>query len=146
MRIHDGISGAFAFAEQLCGLENLRLFTDPSTGTSIGMIHYTPAFNSGYMKFPLNNVFELIRVREESDTVIRIKGLKIPVVKSVGKNKSDNPVRITHTASRQEQDGTTSVKAKPDKIITGAKIEFYTPLDKTLFMAKLKEIQDSYHP
>src|SRR6186713_3101241 len=80
MRIHDGFTGAFAFAEQLCGLENLRVFIDPDSGTAIAMIHYTPAFSDGYMTFPLNNVFELIRVKEESDKVIRVKGLRIRMV------------------------------------------------------------------
>ena len=131
MRLHYGITGAFTLAEQLCGLENLRIFYDPRTDINSGLLHFTSSYRDSYLVFPLDNVHEQIRVREESDTIVRIKGLKIPVV-SQGRRRS----------SATEKPSTPN--SKSEKIISGAKIEFYTPQDKQAFMTKLVQIQDSF--
>ena len=129
MRLFQGVSGAFAFAEQLCGLENLRIFYDAHTNIAYGMIHYIPDFSEGYMMIPLNDVRNPLRVREENNTTVRIKGLKIPLKEKVARRPSTS-------------DGKS--KAKQEKFLVGAKIEFYAQKDKEIFMAKLKDIQDSY--
>ena len=130
MRLFQGVSGAFAFAEQLCGLENLRIFYDAHTNIAYGMIHYVPDFAEGYMTIPLNDVRNPIRVREENSTTVRIKGLKIPL-------KEKTPGRRPSTADNRP-------RPKQEKILTGAKIEFYAQKDKETFMAKLKDIQDTF--
>ena len=132
MRLHYGITGAFTLAEQLCGLENLRIFYDPRTDVTSGMLHFTSAFQDSYLVFPLDNVRAQIRVKEESDTTIRIKGLRIPVMNQARRRSSATEKPSTPTAT------------KADKIISGVKIEFYTPQDKQAFMAKLIEVQDSF--
>ena len=131
MRLFQGVAGAFAFAEQLCGLENLRIFYDAHTNIAYGMIHYIPDFANGYMTIPLNDVRNPIRVREENSTTVRIKGLKIPLTERVYRRPSNGG-----TAAKQQP--------KPEKYLTGAKIEFYTRQDKDIFMAKLKDIQDTF--
>ena len=125
MRIHDGLTGAFAYAEQLCGLENLRIFQDHSTGGVLAIIHYTPQFRNGYMAFSLNSNWENISIRDDGENTIKVKGLAIPVdAKSVLQRRNSGPE-----------------KKKGAKYIAGARIEFYTAMDKALFMAKFREVR-----
>ena len=131
MRLHHGITGPFTLAEQLCGLENLRIFYDPHKDITSGMLHFTSDFQDSYLTFPLDSVREQIRVSEDNETTIRIKGLKIPV-----------PNKGRRRSSATEKPGTPTSKA--EKLIRGAKIEFYTPQDKQAFMTKLAEVQDSF--
>ncbi|KAL9117639.1 MAG: hypothetical protein Q9187_005822 [Circinaria calcarea] len=128
MRLHDGISGAFAFAEQLCGLENLRIFQDPSSGACLALLHYSPHFRDGYMVFPLNSFRKPLTIKEGGDNTIRIKGLDIPL---------DNSKML----QRRDLASPTS-KPKSTKYIAGAKIEFSTAMDKLLFKEKFREIQE----
>ena len=77
MRLHGGISGAFAFAEQLCGLENLRIFQDPSSGACLALLNYSPRFRDGYMVFLLNSLRKPMTIKDDGDNTVRIKGLDI---------------------------------------------------------------------
>ena len=125
MRIHDGLTGAFAYAEQLCGLENLRIFQDYSTGGVLAIIHYNPQFRDGYMAFSLNSKSENISIRDDGENTIKVKGLAIPVdAKSILQRRNSTPE-----------------KKKGAKYIAGARIEFHTAMDKALFMAKFREIR-----
>ncbi|KAI9806341.1 MAG: hypothetical protein M1825_006456 [Sarcosagium campestre] len=51
LRVHDGIVGAFAYQEQMCALENLKIWHDMDEGSVLAMIHYTPQFADGYLCF-----------------------------------------------------------------------------------------------
>ena len=51
LRLHRGFTGQFAFQEQMCALENLRIWHDPETNGVMAMMHYTPQFRDGYMAF-----------------------------------------------------------------------------------------------
>jgi hypothetical protein len=52
MRLHDGlIADTFSYAEQMCALENLRIWQDHKTNGVIAMIHYSAHFRDGYMAF-----------------------------------------------------------------------------------------------
>jgi len=129
MRIHDGIGGTFIFAEQLCGLENLRLFQDEQTGGVLAMIHYSPMFHDGYLAFHLNSTQNPLRIRDEDEKTIRIKGLNISV---------DDPSSLT----RRDSAPSKKSKQKSDhKNIKAVKIEFSTPEHKQLFKNMFKEIQ-----
>jgi hypothetical protein len=130
-RIHSGVAGAFAQQQQLCALENLRIFRDDHTGLVHGMIHFVPDFTTqtGYMTIPLNDAKNPIRVKEDNDVTIRIKGLSIGI--------RDNKIRRPSTSDGK------AAKQNPEKFITGAKMEFYAKDDKIIFMNKLKEIQDA---
>src|ERR1700761_6342125 len=50
-RIHDGLAGALSYQEQMCAMENLRLWDDESTGAVMAMIHYSAQFRGGYLTF-----------------------------------------------------------------------------------------------
>jgi formamidopyrimidine-DNA glycosylase len=51
LRVHEGIAGTFAYQEQMCALENLRIWKDQDSNGVLAMIHYTPQFRDGYMTF-----------------------------------------------------------------------------------------------
>ncbi len=51
LRLHPGVTGLLALQEQMCALENLRLWQDPVTGGVFAMIHYSANFRKGYMAF-----------------------------------------------------------------------------------------------
>lgn len=135
MRLHDGISGAFAYAEQLCGLENLRVFQDPQTGGVLAMIHYSPHFCDGYMAFYLNSARDAVRVRKDGEKTMRIKGLNIAADGKIKRRGGD-----------ANGGGESGRAGKGEKVIWGAKIEFYTAVDRQLFMDRFREIQGSFFP
>jgi hypothetical protein len=125
MRIHTGVAGPFIFAEQLCGLENMRLFSDDRTGKVFAMIHFTPSFADGYMTFCVNSTQDPIRVREEDERTIRIKGFKVTVEMNSGRRSS-----LTDQPPKKKQ-----------VVLTGARVEFSTPEDKTHFTKMITEVQ-----
>ncbi|MCJ1320126.1 hypothetical protein MMC15_005463 [Xylographa vitiligo] len=132
MRVHEGITGTFAFAEQLCGLENLRLFQDPQTGGVLAMIHYTAHFHDGYLAFYLNSSQSPLRIRDEDEKTIKVKGLNVLVNDKTSMVRRDSVVSSPTSVSRPKGD---------NKIIKAVRIEFYTPEDMRLFKDKFKEIQ-----
>lgn len=130
LRVHDGLSSAFAFQEQLCGLENLRLWQDDS-GDVLAMIHYSPSFRDGYLAFHVGfSSRKRIHFRGDGERHVKIKGLEVPIeAKREGSRPTDSPV------------GSKSPKAKSEKKITAVRIEFTTEADKRIFLNKLKEVQ-----
>ena len=53
LRTHDNIvANTFTFQEQLCGLENLRLWSDDEgDGSVLAMIQYSSNFREGILQF-----------------------------------------------------------------------------------------------
>lgn len=51
LRVHEGIAGTFTFQEQMCALENLRIWQDHESNGVLVMIHFTPQFRDGYLAF-----------------------------------------------------------------------------------------------
>ena len=50
MRLQEGVAGIVSTQEQLCGLENLRLWEDQ--GAVHAMIHFKAQIQADYMVFP----------------------------------------------------------------------------------------------
>ena len=93
----------------------------------------------------VNSQRDPIRVRNESHRVIRIKGLSIPLDSNMA---SAAPVttrsRSVTMRSRSvtETYGWKSSKTKPiKKVITAARIEFSSEVEKNLFLLKLRDVQ-----
>ena len=131
LRVHDGLTGTFAFQEQLCGLENIRLWQDDD-GDVLAMIHYNPQFRDGYLAFHVGfSSRKRIYFRGDGERHAKIKGLDVPLDK-----KADVP-------SDPSPDGGKSPKEKSekDKKITAVRIEFTTEIDKRTFLNRLKEVQ-----
>jgi hypothetical protein len=118
IRLHEGFAGMVAIHEQMCAMENLRVWYEEETGGYLVLIHYSAIFRQGYMKFYLNNVNCPITIKDESHKQLRIKGLRIPSIPGV----------------RGERGGS-------KKGITGAKIEFTTEADKAAFIDMVREAQ-----
>ncbi|KAF2795649.1 hypothetical protein K505DRAFT_239398 [Melanomma pulvis-pyrius CBS 109.77] len=131
MRIHDGLSGAFSYAEQMCGMENLRVWEDNDTAAIIALIHFSAHFKAGYLAFYINSSTNPIRIKEEGSKEVKVKGLRVPLEKAAG--RKDSAVGV---GTGKEKDGTDK-----RKIVAGAKIEFATEVEKREFVNLVKECQ-----
>ncbi|KAF2638918.1 hypothetical protein P280DRAFT_430454 [Massarina eburnea CBS 473.64] len=140
LRAHEGLSGAFAYAEQMCGMENLRIWEDNETLAVIALIHFSPQFRDGYLAFYLNSTNAPIQVKDEGGKAIKIKGLNVPLKKR--KSRKDS-------ALGEEADLNGSIKGKrkgndkTTKFIKGARMEFETELGKRDFLALIWQLQGS---
>ncbi|KAI9762661.1 MAG: hypothetical protein M4579_000279 [Chaenotheca gracillima] len=134
IRIHDGLAGTFAYQEQMCALENLRIWQDHSTHAAIAMIHYTPQFRDGYLTFFLNSSRDPIKVREDGDRAVKIKGLNVPL-----KDKES----LSRAPTSPDLQGHTP-KPKSEKMIRAARIEFITEEDRRIFLEKVREVQGTF--
>ncbi len=140
MRIHDTLIGnTFALQEQLCGLENLRIWQDDDMAGVLAMIHYTAQFRDGYLAFRLNcPPRNTVRVRDEGDRSVRIKGLAVaPVTGNMFERKGSMREKRSPVITPK------SPSAKKEKKISAVKIEFENEVDKMVFLDKVREIQGS---
>ena len=134
LRLHDGlIENTFSYQEQMCALENLRMWQDPDTGGVLAMVHYSAQFRDGYLAFYLNSARDPVRLREEGDKWVKIKGLSI--LPPPSKSKSRSNTLESHK----------SPKANKEKRIKGAKIEFTSEFDRQRFMDKIREVQGMFY-
>src|SRR5262245_61135931 len=88
LRIHEGLTGAFSYAEQMCGMENPRISEDNDTLAVIALIHFSPQFRNGYLAFYLNSSNSPIRVKDEGGREVKVKGLRVPVGSEKGRKDS----------------------------------------------------------
>ncbi|KAF9733921.1 hypothetical protein PMIN01_08264 [Paraphaeosphaeria minitans] len=131
LRIHEGLSGAFSYAEQMCGMENLRIWEDNDTLAIIVLIHFSPQFRNGYLAFYLNSANTPIRVKDDGGREVKVKGLRVPL-EGKGSGKKDSV--IAEGKNRGE-----GVDKK--KMVTGARIEFASEAEKRDFMGLVWEMQ-----
>lgn len=124
--IHKGIRGAFTFEEQMCGIENLRLWEEDgvslpgAAGGVFALIHLSPSFGEGWIRFWVNNSNHLIRVKNDSGRMVKVKDLNIITTKpgSAQKNPSG-------------------------KIVAGIRIEFTSDEEKRRFLALVSRAQEN---
>ncbi|KAI9790571.1 MAG: hypothetical protein M1835_000903, partial [Candelina submexicana] len=135
LRLHSGLTGLLTLQEQMCALENLRLWQDPTTGGVFAMIHYSASFRKGYMAFYINSHQDPIRADDDGERFVKIKGLKLPF-----DSKLSTPPR-RHTAADMSKSPKAKAKSEKPKLITGARIEFTNEMDKQLFLDKVREVQ-----
>jgi hypothetical protein len=133
MRIHEGIGKSFTYAEQMCALENLRVWEDNDTGAIIALIHFSADFRNGYLAFYLNSSVNPIRVKDDGDRVVKIKGLRVPI------DRGDKAMRKDSVIAAEKGKG--KEKVEKEKVISGAKIEFASDMEKREFMEMCKELQ-----
>ena len=81
----------------------------------------------------VNSSRDPVRVRDDGDKWVKLKGLSIPL-------QSQKP----GFPRQNSLDHSQSSKPKNEKRITGARIEFTTELDKRLFLEKLREVQGTF--
>lgn len=134
-RIHEKtLTSSFLYAEQMCALENLRVWEDDDTGAVIAMIHFSAQFRPGYLAFYLNDSIYPVRVKDDGGCEVKVKGLRVPLEKG-GRKDSAVGAGGGKTA-RKELKG-----EEKKKYITGAKIEFSSQNEKKDFLSLVKEVQ-----
>lgn len=133
VRLHEGLAGVLAYQEQMCGMENLRMWEDEETGGVFAMIHYSAQFRLGYMAFWLNNSNDAVRIKDDGGKEVKIKGLKIRSNDAAVLARKDSAVATGSEKSKKASEA--------KKWITGAKVEFSSEAEKYAFLNKVKDIQ-----
>lgn len=126
-RLHSGLSKSFTYAEQMCALENLRVWEDNDTGAIVAMIHFSADFRPGYLAFYLNSSSSPIKVKDDGVREVKIRGLKVPV--DTGGGRKDSVV------------GREKGKGEEKGVISGARIEFASEGEKREFLGICEELR-----
>ncbi|KAH7074732.1 hypothetical protein BKA63DRAFT_444031 [Paraphoma chrysanthemicola] len=140
MRIHSGLSKSFSYAEQMCGLENLRIWEDTDTGAIIALIHFSADFRAGYLAFYINSATSPITAKDDGNRDVKIKGLRVPIEKGGGESKGRKDSVVDKGKGKEKDEGRKGDKDK-EKVISGARIEFATDMEKREFLEMVKEVQ-----
>ncbi|KAF2854320.1 hypothetical protein T440DRAFT_272953 [Plenodomus tracheiphilus IPT5] len=147
MRVHEGIGATFNYAQQMCALENLRVWEDNDTGAIIALIHFSASFRSGYLAFYLNSSVNPIKVKDDGGREVKIKGLRVPIDKGDKAVRKDSVVASSETSETKgkgkEKEDDAKKKMEKGKVISGARIEFRTDAEKREFMEMCWEMQKS---
>lgn len=130
-RTHDGLTGALSSTEQMCAMENLRLWEEEPTGAVMAMIHFSAIFRAGYLTFYINDTDNPIKIKDDGGKTVRIKGLRIAMI--------DNEYMPPKRSQSFRHDGKRGSEAK--KWITGAKIEFDSLPEKVRFLDTIQDLQ-----
>ena len=157
LRIHEGLSGVLAYQEQMCGMENLRLWEDESTNAVIATIHFSAHFRNGYLAFYLNSSANPVRVKDEGGREVKIKGLRVLldgkadgkglVRKDSGAGVLEKATTTTTTgagregAGKEEKGEKRRSEVDKRKVVSGARVEFASEAEKRAFLAVVKEVQ-----
>ena len=145
MRIHEGIGKSFTYAEQMCGLENLRVWEDNDTGAIIALIHFSADFRNGYLAFYLNSSTEPIKVKDDGHRAVKIKGLRVSIERGDRAMRKDSVVASSERGGQRVKGkgkhGDSAKKIDKEKVISGAKIEFASDMEQREFLEMVKEMQ-----
>ncbi|KAF1851082.1 uncharacterized protein K460DRAFT_302847 [Cucurbitaria berberidis CBS 394.84] len=144
MRIHEGLGKSFSYAEQMCGLENLRVWEDNDTGAVIAMIHFSADFRNGYLAFYINSSAKPIQTKDVGNREVKIKGLRVPIDGGDRAMRKDSVVVEGSKGKGKEPGaGKKTGRVEKEKVISGAKIEFASDMEKKEFLEMVKEMQRS---
>lgn len=167
MRVHEGALAGFAYAEQMCALEVLRVWEDGETGAVVGMVHFAAGFREGWLAFCINSAADPVRVSDCGAREVKVRGLRIPVERAgrrageklaegagedgelLGAGPSaDGSVeqaaggrRSSVASLKKGEKGSRKAPLDRKKIISGAKIEFATEAEKREFLELVQEYQ-----
>lgn len=141
MRIHEGLSKSFSYAEQMCGLENLRVWEDNDTGAIIALIHFSADFRNGYLAFYLNSSVNPIKVKDGGDREVKIKGLRVPIDRGDRAMRKDSFAEAATVKGKGKEKAGIGKSVEKEKVISGAKIEFATEMEKREFLDMCREMQ-----
>ncbi|KAJ4991702.1 hypothetical protein SVAN01_02817 [Stagonosporopsis vannaccii] len=167
MRIHEGALAGFAYAEQMCALENLRVWED-ETGAVVASLHFSASFREGWLAFYLNSKVEPIKVTDSGVREVKVRGLRVPVERAgwaitrrgvgvddgeafAGSADVDSASAAAGATARRPKTAASTKKASEKKgrkaafdrkkIISGARIEFATEAEKSEFLELAREYQ-----
>jgi hypothetical protein len=145
MRIHDGIvAAALTYQEQMCAMENLRIWQDETTGGIFMMIHFSAQFRSkGYLTCYLNSKEHPIRIKGDGMKAVKLKGLRISNEEGdVGAKGQGNLRRESTTSSGSGgKESKKQEKDRKNQFITGVKVEFKSEEEKERFLDLVRSVQ-----
>ena len=120
------ILSTFSFREQLCALENIRLWRDLETGSTIAMIQYSPSFHEGYLSFRLSGPGTVAKIIDDGDKWVKVKRLNIVLEP----NAASAPTSPSSPSSNSGSRG----KKMETKKITAIRVEFSSAEEKYKFL------------
>ena len=120
------VAAAFAFQEQLCGLENLRLWRDEEAGSTIAMIHYSPNISEGYLSFRVNGPGTTAKILDDGEKWVKVKRLNIVL--------GPKPVSASPSPQSPSPEGGARGRRAEGRKIAAIRIEFSTPKEKYKFL------------
>jgi len=127
MLSHEGfVMSTFSFQEQLCGLENLRLWRDDEAGSTIAMIQYSPRFHEGYISFRLSGPGTIAKAVDDGERWVKIKGLNIVI--------KPKCVSVTTSPNPSSPDGGSRSKKTEPKNIRAIRVDFSSSEEKYKFL------------
>lgn len=149
--VHDGFRGTFfAFEEQMCGIESLRVWKDdglatPGAGGGVMvLIHLSPSFGEGWIRFWINNSRAPARIESDGGRFVRIRDMRLVICRCGGQKGAYRWRSVSSGSS-----GTTAGKSKKglgqsqgqEKVVSGMRIEFSTEEEKGRFMGLVLNAQ-----
>lgn len=120
---HQGLRAAFAFEEQMCGIETLRLWEEdgvslPGAGGGVlALIHFSPSFGESWCQFWINSSRHPVRISNDSGRYVKIRDIDIGVI---------------HVGARK--DPSSNQRRTTQKKVTGMRIEFSSLEEKGRFL------------
>jgi hypothetical protein len=117
-----------AYQEQMCGMENLRLWSQEPSGAVLAMIHYSALFRKGWLQFVINDKDRPIKVKDDGGKSVKLKGLRIA--------DGEYPEELRKKNSKPK-------KEDLKKYITGARVEFKDEAEKYRFLTVVRDLQIS---
>jgi hypothetical protein len=141
MRIHEGLAAALTYQEQMCAMENLRIWQDENTRGIFMMIHFSAQFRSkGYLTCYMNSSDHPIKIKDDGSKVVKLKGLRIANddgdvgPKGLRRESTTSSGSSLKETKKQEKD-------RKNQFITGAKIEFKNEVEKGRFLDLVRTAQ-----
>jgi hypothetical protein len=125
----------------MCGLENLRVWEDNDTGAIIALIHFSADFRNGYLAFYLNSSVNPIKVKDDGNREVKIKGLRVPIDRGDRAMRKDSVAEAAAVKGKGKEKVGSGKAVEKEKVISGAKIEFATEVEKKEFLEMCKEMQ-----
>jgi hypothetical protein len=126
----------------MCAMENLRIWKDENTGGIFMMIHFSAQFRSkGYLTCYLNSKDHPIRIKDDGNKTIKLKGLRIANdegdvgAKGAGRRESTTSNGSGGKETKKQE------KERKSQFITGAKIEFKNENEKERFLDLVGNVQ-----
>ncbi|RMZ73182.1 hypothetical protein GMOD_00008988 [Pyrenophora seminiperda CCB06] len=143
MRLHTSLVGkSFSYAEQMCGLENLRVWEDNDSGAIIALMHFSAHFRGGYLAFYLNDALHPVKVKDDGGREVKIKGLRVPIEGGAGgSSRKDSAVEDKGKGKGKVGGERERERDKEKGVIGGAKVEFASEGEKREFLDLCKHVQ-----
>lgn len=147
--LHDGFRGKhFTFEEQMCGIETLRLWEEdgvctPGAGGGVmALIHMSPSFADGWLRFWVNDARKPIKVKRNGAKSVRIKGLELGIGGKTGRQRRGSEVSSVSAPKQAAGKSTAAGRGTGwGKVVRGMTIDFPDEAERERFVALVESAQ-----